>query len=248
MKDTVLRWISKCGDIDTLPVDELLAAGYPIAAVVVAATYAGKRATPPQPHIARWVRARDACFGPNRNRLVADIPAGIVISALIDPATLNEETAADDPIRAGYACPDRVVRAAPPGGGVREYDSNYVRECDSAVLRLRAAADPEANAAVESAAGGRTFAFPDGGTAIQTAVWCVRARYDFTLMMLSAVRAVAAGQLDPELALAIVLRRYCVLTSSTDIEDGTIATVVGDALEAKQLACATRLVLPPIII
>ena len=243
MRDTVLGWIEMCelgwGE-GTPPVDELLAAGYPIAAAVVADTYtAGLRWGPA---VARWVRARDACFGPDRIRAVDDIPAGIVVSEFICPSTLDEATAADDTIRSGYVCPGWRVGNLPVG-------------TRNIVLRLRAAADPEANAAIEYVADDTDdsddadgFGLPVAPTAAQVAASCVRNRHDATGVVARVVGAVAVEQLDPELALAIVLRHGAIGKFRETPSRLTVAAVIGDALEAKLSAHVARLVMPPIII
>ena len=231
----VVGWIESCA-AGKPPVDELIAAGYPIAAISAASRYTNGYQTAAD--AAGWWRARAACFGPDKVRSVDDVPSGIYLSALIHPDAIDLATAVDDPIRAGYVCPGWTWSRASWAGAA------------GVVAGMRAAADPAAVEAVAEWSAERQPAHhpadrPAVGDAAGWVAYCVGCGIVGPGPTARAVEAVAAGQLDPELELAIVLK---LVVDTRQFPAATDPTVIGDALEAKWSGYRPRLILPPIIV
>ena len=223
---TIVQWLAGC-IMSVPPIDELIAAGLPVAAVVVAAASSRRFHYCTMPLAAHeWgQRASQACFGPDRVRLADDVPAGIVLSALVDANDLDEVTSADDGIRLGYTCPGKDAGAA--------------------VARLRERADPEALAVASPT----PLANLEPACVIGWATYCAAAGPSgYLASFVNVMEAVSAGNLDPELALAIIIHRVMADDSVRSPVFIAIGSVLADAFEAHARAHAIIPVLPPIVI
>ena len=222
MRATVIRWFEMCGQ-SVPPIDELLAAGYPIAALAVAGV-AVRSDLHTEFDAARMRRAIAACLGVWHDRALADIPAGMVVSMFADPDVIDIGTDPSDGIRAGYACPSWV--------DVGE---------STAVARLRAGADPAARAA---AVRWPSDERPAPGDVPGGVVYCAGG----SDCVARSAAAAAVGEIDPEAALAICLARLLAGRTARLGESARRAPahLIADALEQKKVA--GRIVLPPIIV
>ena len=181
--EKIMRWLAMC-EAGTPPIDELISDGFAVAALAI---ICGNSGSLPNVNLVR--RARAACFGPERVRTTGDIPAGLLISNMLGPTNLGAWTAADDPIRLGYAC------------------AGWIGD-DLTIRRLRAGADP---AVAQALAAWGMFPnldndkHPDAGDALGWAAYCIKYIWNRSRDPAAVFRAAADGDLEPELALILFL-------------------------------------------